>query len=100
MVIVTLICLPAARDPRCAQCHAAESLRQSETRMAHALVRTDRCQRSRCSLPIAGSSWDCLVGVQSISDTNNNTLTFSPNGITSSTGKGANFQRDAQNRIL
>ena len=44
MVIVTLICLPAAGDPRCAQCHAAESLRQPETSMAHALVRTDRCE--------------------------------------------------------
>jgi RHS repeat-associated protein len=38
-------------------------------------------------------------GVQSIADTNNNTLTFSASGITSSTGKGVTFARDAQNRI-
>src|SRR6202158_1025985 len=38
-------------------------------------------------------------GIQSIKDTNANTLTFSSTGITSSTGKGVIFARDAQNRI-
>jgi RHS repeat-associated protein len=38
-------------------------------------------------------------GVQSIKDTNGNTLTINANGITSSTGKGVVFVRDAQNRI-
>jgi RHS repeat-associated protein/uncharacterized repeat protein (TIGR01451 family) len=38
-------------------------------------------------------------GIQSITDTNNNALTFGPNGITSSTGKGVVFARDAQSRI-
>jgi hypothetical protein len=44
MIIGALMCPPAAGDPRCAKCHAAESRRQPETRMAHALVRADRCQ--------------------------------------------------------
>lgn len=38
-------------------------------------------------------------GIQSITDTNNNTLTFSANGITSSAGKSVTFARDAQSRI-
>jgi RHS repeat-associated protein len=38
-------------------------------------------------------------GVQSVTDTNNNTLTITTAGITSSTGKGISFARDAQNRI-
>src|SRR5215469_14555704 len=44
MIILALICPPAAGDPRCAKCHAAESRRQPETRMAHALVRADSSQ--------------------------------------------------------
>ncbi|HZR29627.1 MAG TPA: RHS repeat-associated core domain-containing protein [Terriglobales bacterium] len=39
------------------------------------------------------------AGIQSITDTNNNSLTFGPGGITSSTGKGVVFARDAQGRI-
>ena len=38
-------------------------------------------------------------GVQSVTDTNDNTLTITSAGITSSTGKGIGFTRDAQNRI-
>ena len=38
-------------------------------------------------------------GIQKINDTNGNSLTFGPGGITSSTGKGVVFARDAQNRI-
>jgi YD repeat-containing protein len=34
-----------------------------------------------------------------VSDTNNNTLTFSDSGITSSTGESVTFQRDPQGRI-
>jgi RHS repeat-associated protein len=40
------------------------------------------------------------VGLQSVTDTNNNTLTFTANGISSSpSGKSVTFARDAQNRI-
>jgi RHS repeat-associated protein len=38
-------------------------------------------------------------GVQSVTDTNSNTLTITSAGITSSTGKGVSFTRDSQNRI-
>jgi len=38
-------------------------------------------------------------GVQSIKDTNSNTLTIAASGITSSAGKGVSFARDAQKRI-
>lgn len=38
-------------------------------------------------------------GVQSIKDTNGNTLTFGPNGITHSSGRSITFQRDSQGRI-
>lgn len=38
-------------------------------------------------------------GVQSVTDTNNSTLTITSAGITSSTGKGVSFTRDSQNRI-
>ncbi len=37
--------------------------------------------------------------LQSITDLNNNVLTFTPNGITSSTGAGVTFVRDGQGRI-
>ena len=38
-------------------------------------------------------------GVQSVTDRNNNSLTITSAGITSSTGKGVSFTRDSQNRI-
>ncbi len=38
-------------------------------------------------------------GVQSIKETNGNTLTFGPNGIIHSAGKSALFQRDTEGRI-
>jgi RHS repeat-associated protein len=37
--------------------------------------------------------------LQSVTDTNGNTVTFTANGITSSTGVGVTFQRDPQGRI-
>jgi RHS repeat-associated protein len=40
-----------------------------------------------------------FAGLQSITDTNGNVLTFSPSGITSSTGQSIQFVRDAQGRI-
>jgi RHS repeat-associated protein len=39
-------------------------------------------------------------GVQSIKETNGNTLTFGPNGIIHSAGKSALFQRDSEGRII
>jgi RHS repeat-associated protein len=42
---------------------------------------------------------DRVAGLQSIADTNGNTLTFTSNGIISSTGKSVTFQRDGQARI-
>jgi|GEM_PF-384136 len=42
---------------------------------------------------------DQVLGVRSIRDTNGNTLTFSANGIASSTGAGVTFVRDSQGRI-
>jgi RHS repeat-associated protein len=38
-------------------------------------------------------------GLQKLTDLNGNTLTITPSGILSSTGKSVTFQRDAQNRI-
>jgi len=38
-------------------------------------------------------------GIQSLTDTHGNTLTFGAGGITSSAGRGVTFARDAQNRI-
>jgi RHS repeat-associated protein len=40
------------------------------------------------------------AGVQNIVDRNNRSLTFTPNGILSSTGAGVAFTRDDQNRIV
>ena len=42
---------------------------------------------------------DQALGLISMTDTNANTLTFTANNITSSTGQGVNFTRDAQGRI-
>lgn len=39
------------------------------------------------------------AGLESVKDTNGNTLTVSANGITHSSGKSVTFQRDAQGRI-
>lgn len=39
-------------------------------------------------------------GVQSVKETNGNTLTFGPNGIIHSAGKSALFQRDSEGRIV
>ena len=39
------------------------------------------------------------AGVQSARDLNGNTLTFGPNGVTHSSGKGIAFVRDGQGRI-
>ncbi len=42
---------------------------------------------------------DQTLGVTSMADANGNSLTISPSGIVSSTGKSISFTRDAQNRI-
>jgi RHS repeat-associated protein len=42
---------------------------------------------------------DRVNGLQKITDTNGNTLSFGPGGITHSSGKGVSFQRDASGRI-
>ena len=42
---------------------------------------------------------DQFQGLKSITDTNGNTVTVTPNGLISSTGKSIVFQRDAQSRI-
>jgi RHS repeat-associated protein len=39
------------------------------------------------------------LGLESVTDPNGNSLTFGSGGVTSSTGKGVTFARDAQNRI-
>ncbi len=39
------------------------------------------------------------TGLESIKDSNGNTVTFSANGVIHSAGKGVTFTRDAQNRI-
>ena len=38
-------------------------------------------------------------GVKKVTDLNGNTLTFGPNGITHSAGKGVIFTRDAEGKI-
>jgi len=42
---------------------------------------------------------DQFAGLQQVTDRNGNTLSISPSGIVSSTGKGAAFNRDGQGRI-
>ncbi len=42
---------------------------------------------------------DEIQGLKKVTDTNGNTLTVTPTGITSSTGISVAFERDAQNRI-
>ena len=45
------------------------------------------------------ADYDRTLGLQSLSDTNGNTLQISSNGVVHSSGKALTFSRDAQGRV-